>query len=173
MADRENTDLKIEVTAASLEQEPVLANLLELYLHDFSDFHDLEIGPDGRFGNQYLDLYWTDPRRFPFLIYVNLKLAGFVLVQSISQSDAAKWDVAEFFVMRGFRRRATGTRAALDVFARFPGPWQVRVMQSNAPACAFWSRAVHAFAGDAVRLDYATAHGKEWNVFSFHSPPAG
>ena len=170
-----HTDPKIEVSAASSEQKPVLANLLELYQHDFSEFMELAMGRDGRYGYRDLDLYWTDAKRFPFLIFADGKLAGFVLVRNISQEagDAPNWDMAEFFVLRGFRRSSVGTRSALEVFARLPGHWQVRVMRSNLPACAFWSRTVRLFAGDSARLHHRSDHGREWNVYSFHSPPSG
>ncbi|HEY3624626.1 MAG TPA: GNAT family N-acetyltransferase [Terracidiphilus sp.] len=173
MAIEQTPDPVVEVVAAGLEQKTILANLLELYSHDFSEFIDLEIGRDGRFGYRDLDLYWTDPQRFPFLVHVGGVPGGFVLVMRVSDSrgEMSVWEVAEFFVVRGFRRRAIGTRAALEVFARFPGRWQVRVMQSNLPACVFWSRTVRAFAGDAVILNRETAHGKDWNMLSFHSPP--
>jgi hypothetical protein len=41
---------QIELVPAERNHEPILANLLELYIHDFSEFHDSEIGADGRFG---------------------------------------------------------------------------------------------------------------------------
>lgn len=164
---------RIELRPATFDQKPLLANLLELYSHDFSEFIDLEIGPDGRFGYRDLDLYWTDRHKCPFLIYVDGKLAGLVMVQRIVQEFAAIWDVAEFFVMRGFRHGGIGTKAAMEIFGRLAGMWQVRIMRANGPACLFWTRAVHAFAGDTVRLSYATTHGREWVVYSFNSPPAG
>jgi hypothetical protein len=34
----------VEVVPARPEQESILANLLELYAHDFSELHDVEIG---------------------------------------------------------------------------------------------------------------------------------
>src|SRR4051812_49189858 len=44
---REMTGLKntaqLEIVPASLEQRPVLANLFQLYAHDFSEFHDVEL----------------------------------------------------------------------------------------------------------------------------------
>ena len=67
---------------AAPEQEPILAQLLELYAHDFSEFHHIDIGEDGKFGYQPLPLYWTDPGRHPFLIRVDGKLAGLVLVKT-------------------------------------------------------------------------------------------
>jgi predicted acetyltransferase len=162
-----------QIKAASLDQKPLLANLLELYCHDFSEFVPLDIGLNGRFGYKHLDLYWTDPQRFPFLLYVGESLAGFVLVRRISEdtTPASQWDISEFFIMRGFRRRGIGIRVVAEIFARFPGRWEVRVMQANIPACSFWNRASHAFAGDTVRVHLTTASGKEWTVFSFHSPP--
>jgi len=48
------TTARIEVIAAGPDQEPILANLLELYIHDFSEFLDIQLGPDGRFGYPHL-----------------------------------------------------------------------------------------------------------------------
>jgi hypothetical protein len=33
----------IELVSATADQEPILANLLELYMHDFSEFLDLDL----------------------------------------------------------------------------------------------------------------------------------
>ena len=43
----------IEIIPAALEQKAILANLLELYMYDFCEFVDLEIGPDGRFYSKH------------------------------------------------------------------------------------------------------------------------
>ena len=73
----------VEVLPASAEQEPILANLLELYSHDFSEYMELELcGPDGRFGYEHLPLYWKEDGRHPFLIKVSGSLAGFALVST-------------------------------------------------------------------------------------------
>ena len=67
---------RVEVVAATPEQEPILANLLELYVHDFSEFLDLDIGEDGRFGYPSLPLYWSEPDRHPFLIRTGRQAGG-------------------------------------------------------------------------------------------------
>jgi hypothetical protein len=41
----------------------IVANLLELYAHDFSEFHPLELGADGRFGYRHLPLYRSERDR--------------------------------------------------------------------------------------------------------------
>ncbi|HYL98957.1 MAG TPA: GNAT family N-acetyltransferase, partial [Blastocatellia bacterium] len=102
--------MSAEVLPASFEQMPILANLLELYIHDFSELIDLKIGPDGRFGYPRLPLYWKEPNRYPFLIKVDGHWAGFALVSRGSQvsADEEVWDLAEFFVLRGYRRLGIG-----------------------------------------------------------------
>ncbi len=72
---------QLEVTPALPVQAPVLANLLELYIHDFSEFRNLEIGEDGRFGYASLPLYWSETDRYPFLVRMEGKWAGLVLVK--------------------------------------------------------------------------------------------
>jgi predicted acetyltransferase len=47
-------------------------------------------------------------------------------------------DVAEFFVLRKYRRQAVGRRAACLLFQRFPGEWEVRQLLGNESATRFW-----------------------------------
>jgi predicted acetyltransferase len=161
----------IEVLPASPEQAPILANLFELYAHDFSEFHDVDLGADGRFGYRCLPLYWSEPDRHPFLVRVDGNLAGFALVKRGSEvsGNAAVWDMAEFFVIRGYRRRGIGTRIAHEVWRRFPGPWEVRVMQSNMSAYHFWARAILKLTGKAIHPVRFEKGGERWTLFSFQS----
>jgi predicted acetyltransferase len=159
---------------ATFEQQPILANLLELYVHDFSEFHAVTVRPDGRFGYPNLPLYWSEPGRHPFLIVVQGQFAGFVLVNKASRtsSNDSTWDMAEFFVLRGYRRRGIGIEMAHAAWIRFPGPWQVRVMRSNRAAYLFWERAIKAFGVESRHFDHVADNGETWDVFSFESAGA-
>ncbi len=167
--DRPAADIQLE--PALREQSPILANLLELYAHDFSEFQPLEIGPEGRFGYKPLSLYWSESNRHPFLIRFNGKLAGLALVKRGSEISGNQevWDMAEFFVLRGCRRHGIGTRAAQEVWRRFPGLWEVRVMQSNTPAIFFWNRAISDFIGQLIQPVRIEKHGRSWQLYSFES----
>ncbi len=140
-------------------------------MHDFSAFHPVEIGADGRFGYQSLPLYWSEPGRYPFLVRIDRRWAGLALVKKGSAvlDDDTVWDMAEFFVLRGCRRRGIGTEIAHQVWQRFPGPWQVRVMESNLSVLGFWTHAISTFTREAaqpVRIEKGT---RCWHVFSFES----
>ena len=163
----------IELVPAAPDQQPILANMLELYAHDFSEFHELELGVDGRFGYPYLPLYWSDPNRRPFLVRVDGKLAGLVLVKSGSElsGDETVWDMAEFFVVRRYRRRGIGTYMAHEVWRQVPGLWEVRVMESNHSAHLFWAHAISGFTGEAVLSSCVENGGQLWRVFAFKSKP--
>jgi predicted acetyltransferase len=145
--------------------------LLELYAHDFSEFHHIELGADGRFGYRRLPLYWSEPGRHPFLVRMDGNLAGLVLVKRGSEISGNEnvWDMAEFFVVRGYRRRGIGTEIAHDVWRRFPGFWEVRVMESNGPARHFWERAISAFTGETIHPVRVEKGGQGWHLFSFES----
>jgi predicted acetyltransferase len=98
-------------------------------------------------------------------------LAGFVLVKKGSQLSEADsiWDMAEFFVLRGYRRRGIGSAIARTVWTRFPGFWEVRVMRSNSAAYRFWERAIVQFAGEPRRSVHAGESGELFDVFAFES----
>lgn len=151
--------MRVEVIPAPAAQQATIANLLELYAHDFSEFHPVQLGEDGRFGYASLPLYWSEEGRHPFLVRVDGRPTGFVLVKKVD----VVWDMAEFFIVRGARRSGVGTRVAHEVWRRFPGPWVVRVMEANVSAERFWAGAVASFTGKAVE----PAHTGEWFVFSF------
>ncbi len=163
----------IELLPATPDQEPILANLLELYAHDFSEFHEIELGADGRYGYKHLPLYWREPDRRPFLVRVDGNLAGLVLVKRGSElsGNEAVWDMAEFFLVRRYRRRGIGTYVAHETWRRIPGLWEVRVMESNRSAHLFWERAISVFSGKTILSSRVEKDGKFWRVFAFESKP--
>lgn len=168
-----DTAESVSLDAAIESDGPLLANLLELYIHDLSAvFSELEIGADGRFGYRRLPLYWSDPgQRLPFLIRASGRLAGFALVQRRSTTDAAtqRYDLAEFFVLRRYRRRGVGRQAASLLWERLPGQWTVRVAEDNRNALAFWRPVIESFANGRVTESTSVQDARDWRTFAFES----
>jgi predicted acetyltransferase len=167
--------MHIQVLAAQASDEPIMANLLELYLHDFSEFVPSTIGEDGRFGYPYLAAYWQERERFPFLIRVETTLAGFALVRqgSLRSGEPDVMDMAEFFVLRGWRRRGVGGTAAHTLFQHFPGQWEVRVLEANVGALPFWEHTVASYTQHRFTRTGWVHEGTCWQVFRFESPSEG
>lgn len=165
------SSVNIEIIPALKEQEPILANLLELYVYDFSEFLGLQLGADGRFGYQRLPLYWEESDRYPFLIKVDGHWAGFVFVRKGSEISGDKdiWDMAEFFVVRSCRRLGIGLKVTHEIWNKFPGKWEVRVMDRNPKAREFWGQAISRFIHTTIEPVAFNRNGEACHVFSFES----
>jgi predicted acetyltransferase len=148
------------------EQAGVLQNLAELYAHDFSEHVPLDLKPTGRFEVNLGERWWSDGHH-AFFIRCDEKLCGFVLVQRGSKFTGAPdvMDVAEFFVIRGARRRKIGVTVAHHLFTAFPGAWEIRVRRSNAAALEFWSRAVQEWVGRPIASVSVAFEGVDWALF--------
>jgi predicted acetyltransferase len=164
----------VTLEAIAREQAPVLANLFELYVHDFSEQVPVPLKSSGRFELSLDDAWWSRSDHFPFLLRCGGELAGFALARRGSRvtGDADVMDMAEFFVARGLRKRGVGMTAAHALFARFPARWEMRVRQSNDGAKRFWSRSVAAWLGREAELTPFTAQGVSWQVVSLDSTKA-
>jgi predicted acetyltransferase len=147
------------------DQAPVLQQLFELYCYDFSEQLRLPLKASGRFEISVGD-WWTREGHFPFFIQRNDELLGFALARRGSQLSGAAnvMDVAEFFVVRSARRAGIGGDAARELFERFPGPWEIRVRESNVSALAFWSRVVSARHAERTLPEPFERDGVPWRL---------
>ena len=135
----------IEIVEAAIDDKPILRQLLELYQYDFSEFEGTDVGPHGVYGYRYLDHYWTEPDRHPYLIRVDSRLAGFALVNRHAASGEDRRSLAEFFVMRKYRGRGVGEFAATRVFDLWPGKWEVAQVASHPGSSAFWRKVIRRY----------------------------
>jgi predicted acetyltransferase len=119
----------------------VLARLLQLYEYDYSEYGGVDLDERGLFPTVDLDAIWRGHDR-NFLLRVDGRPAGFALVtRHAAYLDAGEVNLlAEFFVVRRHRRRGVGGRAAVGLFDRFPGRWELATVPANAGAIAFWRR---------------------------------
>jgi predicted acetyltransferase len=143
----------IALTRATREERVALENLMQLYIYDWSELGPRDVRDDGRFAEYPLEAYWQEDWRHPFLLRVDDKLAGFALVAARSRltGTAGVFDMAEFFVMRRYRRQGVGLAAARAAFDRFRGPWEIRQRDENAAATAFWRKTVGHYTGGQYR----------------------
>ncbi|MFO0759373.1 MAG: hypothetical protein U0359_22965 [Byssovorax sp.] len=156
--------MDIRVDAATTADSDILQNLAELYVHDFSAIMPIELGPRGRYDHDFFSAC-DGKTRTAYLVRVGGFLAGFAIVARGSRlrDDAEVWDMAEFFVVRRWRRHGVGTRAAAVLFARHPGQWEVRERTGNEGARAFWREAIGAFTGGRFREEEVeNAHFRGW-----------
>lgn len=138
--------MSLRVYEAVASDAPLLRNLGELYAYDFSEILGIELNDAGRFDPNLWGGCWkaAGGARTPYLLRVDQHLAGFAILARGSRLTEAPdvHDVAEFFVVRRYRRRGVGLRAAAELFRLRPGRWEVRERHSNVAARAFWRKAI-------------------------------
>lgn len=155
--------MHVDLVPASRDDEPRLGRLVQLYAYDFSEFMGMDVGEDARFDvGHVLTRAWTEASRRVYLIRVAGTLAGFVMLDAQSRltGDTEVMDVAEFFVMRRYRRHGVGRACARRAFDLFPRRWEVREQANNAPAIAFWRATIADYTGG--RFQEAFVDDERW-----------
>ena len=136
--------MNIVLRQAQLEDREILANLLEKYNYEFSQYTGRDVNKLGLYGYGYLDYYWTAENRWAYFIEVDDKLAGFVMINDYPEAEDRPTDfvVSEFFVMYKYRRNGIGKRAFSMAADLHRGTWQLKRHPKNLPAVHFWDSAV-------------------------------
>jgi predicted acetyltransferase len=133
-------------------ERAAVRRLVQLYIYDLGgDRWGVE--PDGTFAPaDWHRRFWARRGAHHFVIRVDGRLAGFALVRERAGfAGAGVREIGEFFVLRKYRRLGVGTRAARELFERFPGRWEVAVLVWNVAALPFWRRVIaESAAGEVV-----------------------
>ena len=135
--------MNFEIVPVAYDEKAVLANLMEKYDYEFSQYDDRDVNNFGLYGYLYLDNYWTEDRRHAFFIKADNKLAGFVMVSNRDETGVNKiYAISEFFVMYKYRRSGIGRYAAYKMFDMFKGDWEFCYHPKNIISRHFWRNIV-------------------------------
>lgn len=102
--------MNVELRVPSRSDRGLIRRMMELYLYDFSEYEDSDLDEHGVFDYGDLDYFWFEPTHAAFVVTVDQKLAGFVLVDNDVKLEGSERAITEFFVMRKYRRRGVGNR---------------------------------------------------------------
>ena len=155
------------VSLATRAEKSAVERLMQLYLHDFSEFAKVgepygDVDRDGAFQYPHLDSYWDDSKREPLLIWVDRRIVGFALVNDWSASGlGATYGMAEFFILRKYRAIGIGKLAAHELIRARPGVWEIPVAHYNLPALQFWRSTLNAMTG--CKVDEVAGDGERWS----------
>ena len=161
--------MNISIEPILIEQKSVFMQMMELYSYDFSEFSDKDINEYGHFGYPRIDDYWNEEGRYPFFIRVDGELAGLVLVRSCCEYNNLPdpHNIAEFFVMKKYRRKGVGKAASMKIFDMFPGGWEVSQWENNLPAQNFWKQVIGRYTNG--KYETFTASEKGSVGFTFYN----
>jgi predicted acetyltransferase len=133
----------MEIKQASAQDREIVENLMQIYLHDLSQFDGSLPNSRGKFDcGEHFPLYWTEPDRYPYLFSEHGAVVGFALVRRLGFDVYA---VAEFFVLRAYRGKGIARSCAKALFELHRGTWQVAELEENIPAQEFWRSTIREY----------------------------
>ena len=146
------------VTRATFHEKGVIKALLQPYLAELSRFPGENrdgVIETGEYPYPYLDAYWQEESRFPYLLSAGGQLAGFALVRK----EGDHWEMAEFYILPGLRHRGLGMACAIEIFRRHPGEWKIRYNKQNHASRQLWKKlARHLAKGEVEAGEADTSH---------------
>jgi predicted acetyltransferase len=136
--------MNYKLIPASKEYRVALQNLMQFYIYDFSEYVNCDVEEDGLFkAYPNLEEYWkVENQRFPYIIKKDESYIGFVLVRFIESTERRYFSIAEFFIMRKYRRKGIGSSVAKEIFDLHKGQWEVYQRENNKPAQVFWTKII-------------------------------
>jgi predicted acetyltransferase len=157
------------ISKAGPESGAILRNLFEHYLHDMSEWLGFDIGADGSYSYD-TSRFWANGFDV-HLVRVGDTLSGFALVSPADQwlGDIGAHQIAEFFVLRKYRRTGISHQIAERLWNQYPGEWLVRVLEVNVPAVPFWNRAIARFSNGRYTKERRIEKDRPWLFFRFRS----
>lgn len=136
--------MNYELIDAKENGKEIICNLMQLYTYELSFYEDettnFNMKDNGLYSmSKYIDMYFTDNDRYPFILKVNNNLAGFALVRF---NEENMYEIGEFFVLNKYRRNNAGKFMAKKVFEKYQGNWEVRTLLKNKRAQEFWKNVI-------------------------------
>lgn len=162
---------KIKLIPATQSDYPILFNLARFYAYDISEFYGDEPGwemeDDGLYGvGVDYKAYFENPDAHPFLIRYQGELAGFAIVDKDS-IDPCDFNMAQFFILRTYKRKSFGKQIAFECFKKFKGTWEVHIMPKNTAAYHFWKSVIRDFTHDRYS-EQLLKNKKDEDRIAFH-----
>lgn len=141
--------MKISIKRIGSDEKDTLANLLEKYNYEFSQYDKRQFDNNGLFGYKYLNNYFTEQGRFAYFIFVDDTLAGFALINKYKECDRPiDWSIAEFFVSYNFRRQGVATETVRQIFDIHKGLWHIKYHRNNIASAVLWNKVAKMYDGN-------------------------
>lgn len=141
--------MTVTLEKVQIQEKHILRNLYSLYLHDLSAYsHELLVNDEGIFEYDSFEMIWNTEGLSPFLIKVEGKLAGFVLLLEAPFLKRVDYCINDFFLLNGYRGRGYGQDAFKHICQTRQGKYAVEQIVENKPAVYFWKKVYQQFGID-------------------------
>lgn len=120
----------------------ILRNLYSLYLHDLSSCAtNIDIGEDGFFHFDDLDMFWRVEGISPYLIKLDDNIIGFLLLlERPFLKKEIDFGINDLFILNKYKGKGLGRQAVNELLQEKRGKYFVVELVENKPAVSFWKK---------------------------------
>ena len=157
----------VKIVEAAPSDKPKFEQLLDQYLSELKTHREFNVGATDSTTYPYLDSYWNEEGRHPYLFYYKNELAGFSFIRDTQSTESKSSQVAEFYVIPEKRGIGIGQEVAFAIFEMFPGHWELQVNSKNYEAISFWEKCIKLKAKYGPTVSRITAADGSRNQYNF------
>jgi predicted acetyltransferase len=125
--------MNIQIQLIDILEKETLRSMLKAYLSELSVS---AIYP-------YIDLYWEENSRFPYVLIMNETWIGFALINRVTINNLNSISIAEYYIKPEFRRLGFGLKFVKLILNQYPENWEIAYSSDNLNAKLFWSKVYH------------------------------
>ncbi len=126
--------MNIALYKAGINDKGLLDNLLQLYLHDLSEYIPIEVGPSGKYEQNLSSQYVSSFEKSAFIIHAEYHIIGFVLVEPFGED----LKVNDLFVLNMWRGKGVGS-VVIENLLQKGRPLYCQFNSKNELAKFFWN----------------------------------
>lgn len=127
------TGMNISLYKAGINDKSLLDNLLQLYLHDLSEYIPIDIGSQGKFEQGISSKYVSSFEKCAYIIHAEYHIIGFVLVEPEENTLRVK----DLFVLNMWRGKGVGS-VVIELLIEKGKSIQCSFNTKNKLAKSFW-----------------------------------
>ncbi|MDO5569143.1 MAG: GNAT family N-acetyltransferase [bacterium] len=146
------------------EEENILKRLLQLYLHDISNYFTIDFDESsGLYLYDNLDKYFDNSNNYAYFIKNEQSLLGFMLIDS----NDNEMIVQEIFILNQYKNKGIGKNAIYSVFNKHKGNWLIKSLPCSEPSERFWNRTIKEYTNNKYEVEHIGKYNRA--VFRFNN----
>ena len=147
-----------------------IENMMQFYMHDFSEWLPLPLENNGLFAVRPKAEYLARPGTLPYLILAGEELAGFAVIDDEVHQRESDYTLGYFFIARRFRGQGAGQAIVEELVRSFPGTWEIFHLKENLGAAQFWKKVVPRLSSGQFSCVEARIDDYDCTLYRFSSP---
>ena len=149
----------IKLIRIESKDKSILQNLFQLYMHDITASLPMDVNDHGLFEYNYIDSYFTEENRYAYLIYIDNKIGGFVLIDDDfmvldKKNDLPCYNFSEMFILNAYKKKGYGEIIVKQIFDMYKGNWEIKPVPRSEGAKKFWLKVVKNYTNDNFSEKY-------------------